>query len=83
MKTCNLRINSSGKSREIARLYGLTEWHNISPVQLDTFQNWLRAAYYPQCRTGQIAIRGFPAEKDGQPSPAVASKITSLSPLKR
>ena len=55
--------------QEIARLYGLTEWHNISPVQLDTFQNWLQDGFPLSAELVKLAIReAFRRKKDGQPS---------------
>lgn len=55
--------------REISRLYGLAEWHNISPVQLETFRNWLQEDYPLSAEIVKLAIReAFRRKKDGQPS---------------
>ncbi|HOA40803.1 MAG TPA: DnaD domain protein [Halanaerobiales bacterium] len=55
--------------KEIAQLYGLAQWQNISPVQVETFQNWLQEDYPLSVEVVKLAIQeAFRRKKDGQPS---------------
>ncbi|MFW5982006.1 MAG: DnaD domain protein [Halanaerobiaceae bacterium] len=57
------------ETREIASLYGLTEWHNIKPTHMKTFNKWLKGGFPLSVEIIKLAIQeAFRRKKDGQPS---------------
>lgn len=57
------------ETRELAKAYGLTEWHNIKPVHMETFNNWLAKGFPLSISVVKLAIKeAIKRKKDGQPS---------------
>lgn len=57
------------ETRELAELYGLSKWHNIKPVHMETFNRWLKEDYPLSVDVVKLAIQeAFQRKKDGQPS---------------
>jgi DnaD/phage-associated family protein len=57
------------ETKELAYTYGLNNWQNINPVQMETFKRWLTGENALSISTAKYAIKeAVKRKKDGQPS---------------
>jgi len=57
------------ESNELAATYGIRDWKNVNPVQMETFQKWLTGDAALSLRVAKFAIQqAIKRKKDGQPS---------------
>jgi len=57
------------ETRELAQMYGLSDWHNVKPIHMKTFNRWLKEDFPLSTAVVKFAIKeAFRRKKDGQPS---------------
>lgn len=64
------------ETRELAELYGLSKWHNIKPVHMETFNRWLKEDYPLSVDVVKLAIQeAFQRKKTDNPLYSILKKI--------